>query len=856
VPRYNPKTVEPKWQEHWLRNKSFKAEIKPAPGSAGALKPKFYALDMFPYPSANGLHVGHPEGYTATDIVCRYKRAKGFNVLHPMGWDAFGLPAEQHAIKTGTHPAVTTQNNVDNFRRQIRALGFSYDWDREISTTDPKYFKWTQWIFKQLFESFYDPAADKARPIAQLPIPADLKGEAEIRAYRDSQRLAYMSNNPVWWCQELGTVLANEEVIDGKSERGDFPCVRRPMRQWVLKITAYADRLIKDLDGLDWPDSIKAMQRNWIGKSVGAEVRFQVEGLAEPLTVFTTRPDTLFGATYMVVAPEHPVLDSILTGDKAVAVAAYRKAAGGKSDLERGLDKEKTGVDTGVFAVNPVTGKRIPIWTSDYVMMGYGTGAIMAVPAHDERDYAFAKTFGLPIVEVIQGGDVSKEAWTGDGVLVHSGFLDGLAVEASKAKMIAWLEEKRLGKARVQYRLRDWLFSRQRYWGEPFPLVHTAKGVESLPDSEMPITLPEMQDYKPTGTFEPPLAKAGAWIDYPGSPGADGKPGTAAGRRELNTMPQWAGSSWYFLRFVDADNDKEPWSKEAEKYWMPVDLYIGGAEHAVLHLLYARFWHKFLFDLGHVSQSEPFQKLVNQGLILGEDGEKMSKSRGNVVNPDDVIERYGADAMRLYEMFMGPLERQKPWQTAGMEGQWRFLKRAWRVTVGDDHAETKISDAEPPAALIKAAHRTIKKVTEDIEGLRFNTAISAMMVYVNELAEALEKDGTAYRHTSEVLAKLLSPFAPHIAEEIWQALGHDKTLAYEPWPVWDEALTVDDAVEVVFQVNGKVRARETVAKGTAREALEAMARGNEKIAEYLKDAQVLKVIAVPDKLVNFVIKGG
>jgi len=866
VPRYSPKSVEPKWQEHWLRNKTFKAEIKPAQGTPGALKPKYYALDMFPYPSANGLHVGHPEGYTATDIICRYKRMRGFNVLHPMGWDAFGLPAEQHAIKTGTHPAVTTKSNIDNFRRQIRALGFSYDWDREISTTDPKYFKWTQWIFKQLFESFYDPVAETAKPIAQLPIPADLKEEAEIRAYRDSQRLAYMSNNAVWWCQELGTVLANEEVIDGKSERGDFPCVRRPMRQWVLKITAYAERLIRDLDGLDWPDSIKAMQRNWIGKSTGAEVRFQVEGQTEPLTVFTTRPDTLFGATYMVVAPEHPILEAIAQGDKQAAVAAYRKAAGSKSDLERGLDKDKTGVDTGAFAINPVTGKRIPIWTSDYVMMGYGTGAIMAVPAHDERDYAFAKTFGLPIIEVIQGGDIVKEAWTGDGVLVNSGFLDGLAVEASKAKMIAWLEEKKLGKARIQYKLRDWLFARQRYWGEPFPLVHTAKGVESIPDSELPLELPDMQDYKPTGTFEPPLGKATEWAEYKGSLASPGSPGyvagsasgngnvTAPGRRELNTMPQWAGSSWYFLRFLDPDNEKEPWSKEAEKYWMPVDLYIGGAEHAVLHLLYSRFWHKVMFDLGHVSQAEPFHKLVNQGLILGEDGEKMSKSRGNVVNPDDVIERYGADSMRLYEMFMGPLERQKPWQTAGIEGLWRFLNKVWRATIGDDRVQTVISEAAPSAHLIKRAHQTIKKVTEDIDGLRFNTAISQLMIFVGELGEDIEKTGSAHRMTSEVLVKLVAPFAPHIAEEIWESLGHKESLAHAPWPIHDEALTVDDTVNVVFQTNGKVRVEHQVPKGTSREDLEAIARAHPKFLPYLESSEVIKVIAVPDKLVNFVVK--
>ncbi|HKP95551.1 MAG TPA: leucine--tRNA ligase [Fibrobacteria bacterium] len=839
--RYNPKSVEPKWQQHWLQNKTFKASM--APG-----KPKFYALDMFPYPSANGLHVGHPEGWTATDIVCRYKRMRGFNVLHPMGWDAFGLPAEQHAIKTGTHPAVTTRSNIDNFRRQTQALGFSYDWDREISTTDPAYYKWTQWIFKQLFESYYDAKADKAMPIAGLPIPAGIQGEAEIRQYRDSQRLAYISENPVWWCQELGTVLANEEVIDGKSERGGFPCVRRPMRQWVLRITAYAERLIRDLDGLDWPDSIKLMQKNWVGKSTGAEVRFQVEGVAEPLVVFTTRPDTLFGATYMVVAPEHPILDAITVPDRKAAVEAYRKAAGSKSDLERGLDKDKTGVATGAFAINPVTGGRIPVWTSDYVMMGYGTGAIMAVPAHDERDHAFAKTFGLPIVEVIRGGDVSREAFTGDGVLVNSGFLDGLAVEASKAKMIAWLEEKKLGKARVQYRLRDWLFSRQRYWGEPFPLVHTAKGVESLPDAELPLTLPEMEDYRPTGTFEPPLAKAREWLDYKGS-GPE-----HAGRRELNTMPQWAGSSWYFLRFIDPDNDQEPWSREAEKYWMPVDLYIGGAEHAVLHLLYSRFWQKVLFDLGHVSTPEPFRKLVNQGLILGEDGEKMSKSRGNVVNPDDVVERYGADSMRLYEMFMGPLERQKPWQTAGIEGLWRFLNKVWRATVGDDRAQVKISDAAPPAHLVKRSHQAIKKVTEDIEALRFNTAISQLMIFVGELGEDLEKTGAAYRETSEVLVKLVSPFAPHIAEEIWEILGHGESLAYAPWPEHDEALTVEDKVNVVFQTNGKVRVEQEVAKGVSKEELEALARSHPKFKPYLEAADVIKVIVVPGKLVNFVLK--
>ncbi len=812
---------------------------------SGALKPKFYCLDMFPYPSANGLHVGHPEGYTATDIVCRYKRALGFNVLHPMGWDAFGLPAEQHAIKTGTHPAETTKSNIDNFRRQIRSLGFSYDWDREISTTDPGYVKWTQWIFKQLFESFYDFKADKARPISELPIPSELKTEAEIIQYRDENRLAYLSGVPVWWCQELGTVLANEEVIDGKSERGGFPCVRRPMRQWVLRITAYAERLIKDLDGLDWSDSIKAMQRNWIGKSTGAEVQFQIDG-GETLTVFTTRPDTLFGATYMVIAPEHPQLDLLCTVENKEALSAYRRKTSAKSEMERGLDKDKTGVFTGAYALNPVNGKRIPIWTSDYVMMGYGTGAIMAVPAHDERDYAFAKAFKLPIVEVISGGDISKEAYTGDGTLVNSSFLDGLDVEKSKAKIIVWLDEKKLGRARIQYKLRDWLFSRQRYWGEPFPLVHTDKGIQSVPDSELPVTLPPMEDYKPTGTFEPPLAKAKEWSEYKG-------PGPI-GRRELNTMPQWAGSSWYFLRYLDPSNDSAPFSKEAEKYWMPVDLYIGGAEHAVLHLLYARFWHKVLYDLGHVSTNEPFHKLVNQGLILGEDGEKMSKSRGNVVNPDEVVERYGADSMRLYEMFMGPLERMKPWQTAGIEGLWRFLNKVWRITMGDDRVEIKIVDIDPSAQMIKRAHQTIKKVTDDLDNLRFNTAISQLMIFTNELADDMGSSGTLPRQSAETLIQLLAPFAPHLAEEIWEALGHKTTLTYDLWPIYREELTVENTVTVVFSTNGKVRVEQPVPKGTACATLESLAKSHAKFQPFLENMDVVKIVFVQDKLLNFVIK--
>ncbi len=838
MPRYNPKMVEPKWQEYWLNHKTFKADIKPD-------QPKFYCLDMFPYPSSNGLHVGHPEGYTATDIVCRYKRMNGHNVLHPMGWDAFGLPAEQHAIKTGTHPRATTNSNIDNFRRQIRALGFSYDWDREISTCEPDYFKWTQWIFKQLFESWYDTTQQKARPIAELPIPEEIKkqGEGAVHEFLDGQRLAYISNAPVWWCEALGTVLANEEVIDGKSERGAHPCEKRPMRQWMLRITAYAERLINDLEPLDWSESIKSMQRNWIGRSEGAEVDFQLVDRIESLRIFTKRPDTLFGATFMVVAPEHPFVQILTSEAQKSSVESYRKQASSKSDLERGMDKDKTGVFTGGYAINPVNGNRIPVWTADYVMMGYGTGAIMAVPAHDERDYAFAKAMNLPIIEVISGGDISKEAYTGDGPLVNSSFLDGLKVEDAKKCINTWLEEKKLGKAKIQYKLRDWLFSRQRYWGEPFPIVHGSNGPETLPDSELPVNLPEVEDYKPNGTFEPPLSKAVDWVQY-----------SPAKKRELNTMPQWAGSSWYFLRYLDPHNDKAFCSPEIEKYWMPVDLYIGGAEHAVLHLLYARFWHKVLFDLGHVSTVEPFHKLVNQGMILGEDGEKMSKSRGNVVNPDDVIEEYGADAMRLYEMFMGPLERMKPWQTTGIEGQWRFLSRAWRVIVGDDRSSVTVVDREPPEALLKAAHRCIKKVTEDLDELHFNTAISAMMVYSSDLSESLEKDGVAYRYTSEIMAKLLSPFAPHIAEELWQELGHPETLSYEPWPKWDPALIVDDTVEIVFQTNGKVRVREMLAKDLSKEELEAQARGNEKFVAYLADQEVVKVIAVPGKLVNFVLK--
>ncbi len=834
--RYEPKEIEPKWQEFWLKNKTFKAEAKPG-------TPKFYCLDMFPYPSGAGLHVGHPEGYTATDIVCRYKRMQGFNVLHPMGWDAFGLPAEQHAIQTGTHPRDTTRTNINTFRRQIRALGFSYDWDREIDTTDPKYFRWTQWIFKQLFESWYDSELQRARPISELPLPAGLgTDEKTIRSYQAKHRLAYLDEVPVWWCQALGTVLANEEVIDGKSERGNHPCERRPLRQWMLKITAYAERLLQDLDSLDWPDSLKAMQRNWIGKSSGAEVKFQVEDLNESLEVFTTRPDTLFGATYMVLAPEHPLLKKVGETCKA-SVTEYQSQAASRSELERGIDKDKTGVFTGLFAVNPVNNVRIPIWTADYVMMSYGTGAIMAVPAHDERDWAFATKFSIPIIEVISGGSVTESAHGGDGQLVNSGFLNGLTVDVAMEKMIAWLQEKHLGKARIQYKIRDWLFSRQRYWGEPFPIVHGAEGSFSLEDSELPVTLPEMNDYKPTGTFDPPLAKNKQWIQYKNAETLK------EGIRECNTMPQWAGSSWYYLRYLDADNNMAPWAKDLERYWMPVDLYIGGAEHAVLHLLYARFWHKVLYDLGHVSGKEPFQKLVNQGLILGEDGEKMSKSRGNVVNPDDVIELYGADAMRLYEMFMGPLERMKPWQMAGIEGQKRFLQRVWRLAAGEEGQGPSVASQSHPD-LVRVMHQSIKKVSEDIENLRFNTAISQLMVFSTEM----DKADSVSKECYDVLVRLLAPFAPHIAEELWRYLGHKETIAYVQWPQYDSNLIQETNVTVVFQVNGKVRGEKQVEVGTSKDILEKLAREDLGVQKHLGVLNIIKTIVVQNKLVNFVAK--
>ena len=854
---YNFSAIEKKWQRFWLENKTFKTDSS----KSGE---KFYCLDMFPYPSGAGLHVGHPEGYTATDILCRYKRMKGFNVLHPMGWDAFGLPAEQYAVETGTHPAVTTKKNVDRFREQIRALGFSYDWDREVNTTDPKYYKWTQWIFEQLYK----------------------KG------------LAYVAEVPVNWCPALGTVLANEEVIDGRSERGNHPVIRKPMRQWMLKITEYAERLLNDLDTLDWPEGIKEMQRNWIGKSTGALVDFKVAG--DTVTVYTTRCDTLFGATYMVLSPEHPLMAKWLESGKvtnADAVREYQRKAASKSDLERTeLNKEKTGVRLeGVVGLNPVNNSEIPVFISDYVLASYGTGAIMAVPAHDERDFDFAKVFDLPIVQVVAPADseAAKTAsaepvpYTGDvaftdiatGVMVSSGFLTGLSVDDARVKMIEWLEANGVGKAKTQYKLRDWLFSRQRYWGEPFPVIHWEDGTQSLvSEDDLPLTLPELADYKPTGTGEPPLAKATEWLNVVDP--ATGKKGV----RETNTMPQWAGSCWYYLRYIDPTNDKCFADPELLKEWLPVDLYVGGAEHAVLHLLYARFWHKVLFDLGFVPTPEPFQRLVNQGMILGlayktkrgvlipmdriewregkpygaeEGGEmeeltefpaKMSKSLKNVVNPDDVIRDYGADSLRLYEMFMGPLQAVKPWSTKGVEGVHRFLKRANRLVT-----ETPIADRAMTKAEAKSLNAMVKKVGDDLEAMAFNTAISAMMVYVNE-AEDFAKSGGLPREYLEKFVLCLAPFAPHLGEELWQFLGHTDTLAYEPWPKFDPAALVEDEVEVPVQVLGKLRGRIRVPVAATPAEMEAAAKANADVAKFLEGKTIVKVIAVPKRMVNFVVR--
>ncbi len=902
---YNPQEIEAKWQAHWLRNKTFKSEIDVS-------KPKYYVLDMFPYPSGDGLHVGHPEGYTATDIIARYKRMRGFNVLHPMGWDAFGLPAERHAVRTGEHPAIITKKNCDTFRRQIQALGLSYDWDREIDTTDPKYVKWTQWIFQVLYE----------------------------------RGLAYQIEAPVNWCPAQGTVLANEEVKDGKYVETGDPVEKRMMRQWMLKITAYAERLLDDLEGLDWPEGIKAQQREWIGKSEGADITFEVAHSDHKFTVYTTRPDTLFGATYCVLAPDHPLTLKLASGDERSAVLAYVAATKSRSAQERMADeREKTGVFTGAYAVNPVTGDEIPIWTADYVLAEYGYGAIMAVPSGDQRDWEFATKFNLPIVEVVEGGDVTKAAYDGDGPHVNSGFLDGLNVAEAKKRMTAWLEEKGIGKGTVNYRLRDWLFSRQRYWGEPVPLIHLEDGgIRAVAMKDLPVTLPTLEDYRPTPDGQPPLARATDWVNT--TDPDTGKPA----KRETNTMPQWAGSCWYFLRFCDPRNDDSAWSNEAESYWMPVDLYIGGAEHAVLHLLYARFWHKVLFDAGYVHTKEPFQKLFNQGMILAysyrsrtgkyffpkeieqvsntkevegktvtarffrhrlsrervakvPDGqrifvpqdfdddsfyvesevvygeleiqgskiryyhlpnqtealdeihdvaiEKMSKSRSNVVNPDEVIKDHGADAMRLYEMFMGPLDREKPWTDEGVQGVSRFLKRVWNLFIGEDgNLSPKIAPGAGEEPLKKQLHKTIKGVGEDIEKLLFNTAIAKMMEFLNAATKAPGMD----TDWAKDFVLILAPFAPHTAEELWERLGGVATLAYEPWPQYDEMLLTEDTVEIPVQVNGKVRSRVKVAVDAPNDAVLSLAKLDEHVARHLEGKEIVKEIVVPGKMVNLVVR--
>ena len=803
---YDHGTIEKKWQRYWLENKTFKTEDF-------LDKPKYYVLDMFPYPSGNGLHVGHPEGYTATDIVARYKRMRGFNVLHPMGWDAFGLPAEQHAVKTKTHPRMTTNENITTFRRQIQSLGLSYDWDREIDTTSADYYKWTQWIFMKLFE----------------------KG------------LAYESYAPVNWCEELGTVLANEEVIDGKSEVGDYPVIKKPMRQWVLKITAYAERLLADLDELDWPDAIKEQQRNWIGKSVGAEITFDIaDHSAKRVTVFTTRPDTLFGATFFVLAPEHPLVAEITTKAQSEAVSAYVERTRQRSDRDRIATTEKSGVFTGAYAVNPVNSAKMPIYIADYVLISYGHGAIMAVPGHDARDHEFARKFGLPIKQVLTGGQkpIEEEAFEGEGTLVNSGFLDNLVKKNAIAKMCIWLEEKHIGKGAITYKLKDWLFSRQRYWGEPFPLLRGEDGsIRLVDEAQLPVVLPEVDDYRPTHTGESPLAKATQWSEVM----LDGKRYT----RETNTMPQWAGSCWYYLRYIDPRNKEAAFDQKKENYWLPVDLYVGGAEHAVLHLLYARFWHKVLYDLGLVSSREPFKRLVNQGMILGENGEKMSKSRGNVINPDEIVEGWGADSFRLYEMFMGPLEATKPWQTNGIVGVNRFLRRVWRLFIADEGSLAKvITDKQDSENFAKTVHKTIKKVTEDTDNMRFNTAIAAMM----ELVNTAYKEESIHRGTAESLVLLLAPYAPHIAEELWERFGHKPTLAYHAWPDYNPALCVEDMVTVSVQVGGKFRGTVDVEKTADQQQVAASAMKVEQIARHVTGKTIVKEIFVPGKIINFIVK--
>lgn len=805
---YQPGKIEPKWQAFWEKNQTFKTESQ-------STKPKYYVLDMFPYPSSTGLHVGHPEGYTATDILARYKRSKGFNVLHPMGWDAFGLPAEQYAIKTGQHPAVTTNQAIDNFRRQLKMLGFSYDWTREIATCDPKYYHWTQWIFLKLYE----------------------KG------------LAYQTEVAVNWCPELKTVLANEEVVDGKSERGGHPVFRMPMKQWMLRITDYAERLLSGLEKLDWPEGTKELQRNWIGKSTGLQLKFQVEGSKESFEIFTTRPDTLWGVSYMALAPEHPLVAEITTPAQQAAVKKYQEQASQKSEVARqDASKEKSGCFTGAFAVNPVNGERIQIWISDYVLMTYGTGAVMAVPAHDERDFEFAKAFDLPIKTVVSGGK-EGECFPGEGIALDSGFITGLKTADAVLKVTQWAEKEGLGKGAVKYKLRDWLFSRQRYWGEPFPIKKDASGkVIAIPHHELPVTLPDVKSYEPTGTGESPLAGITAWREI-----KDEKTGEVY-LRETDTMPGSAGSSWYFLRYIDPQNDQAPFSPESEKYWMPVDLYLGGDEHAVGHLLYSRFWMKVLYDCGVVSHDEPFQKLVHQGMILGEDGEKMSKSRGNVINPDDVVAKYGADTLRIYEMFMGPLEKDKPWSTTAIEGTYRFLNRSWRIFYNEDRESgndtLKVTDRALTPEDEKILHQTIKKVTEDIEAMRFNTAISTMMVFVNHFTAAENTPKAAMK----IYIQLLAPFAPHLCEEFWEAIGEKGSLSHTPWPTYNPELVKAESVTIAVQVLGKLRGTLEVEPGASQATLEAMAKGNEAVARFLDGKEIVKVIYVQNKILNFVVK--
>jgi leucyl-tRNA synthetase len=989
MPRYDFKTIESRWQQYWDQHQTFRTEDRVSD------KRKLYVLDMFPYPSGSGLHVGHPEGYTATDIVCRYSRMKGLNVLHPMGWDAFGLPAEEHAVKTGTHPRITTEQNIDTFRRQLKMLGFSYDWTRELATTDPDYYRWTQWIFLQIFDTWYDAEhvwtgpdgvrrKGRGRPIAELPIPADVasEGKEAIRRYQDKHRLAYVSEAPVNWCPALGTVLANEEIIDGKSERGGHPVVRMPLRQWMLRITAYADRLASELDELDWSESIKFMQRNWIGRSTGAEVDFLVDNvsLLQPphpasdhllppnggegtsdgpaafeawkaartvsgfpqdpesgvLRIYTTRPDTLFGVTYMVLAPEHPLVNRITTDAQRSAVDDYIRRSALKSDLDRtDLAKEKSGVFTGGYAINPVNGERVPIWIADYVLISYGTGAIMAVPGHDERDYEFAKTFGIAITQVVAPAagssaeaNLANSAFVELGVAVNSGEYDGLSTTEFKEKITRHLADAGLGKEAVNYRLRDWLFSRQRYWGEPFPIWHELDagghptGLMRTDSAEsLPVLHPHMDDFQPTGSPEPMLAKATPeWLFRTDSDGVKLK-------RETNSMPQWAGSCWYYLRFCDNRNSEKFIDPAKEKYWLPVDLYIGGAEHAVLHLLYSRFWHKVLFDRGHVSHPEPFQKLVNQGMILGDTDysvspevfeanrskfesmgivrlvlktddteivalrnpsadpdaycpltedqvtkekgrvflkgstieltgrtDKMSKSRKNVVNPDHVVKDYGADSLRLYEMFMGPLEQVKPWQMNGVEGVYRFLGRVWRLIIDDRSEFMKLSDAvvdnDPPNDQLRILHKTIKAVTDDIERLAFNTAISRMMEFTNFMSG----QDTRSKSVLEPFVLLLSPLAPHVAEELWNALGHSESLAYQPWPAYDPALLIEDTVEIPIQFNGKLRGKIVVAANLNASALQDAAQADDAVRKNLEGKTIVKVVAVPGRMVNFVVK--